>query len=152
MTNDSMIGKEAPDFTLSGEPETVSLRSFRGKSVVVLFFYPKDGTAICTKEACSFRDSYQDFSDSGATVIGISSDSVDSHKEFAQQHRLPFLLLSDPDGKVRKLYNVKPTLGIMPGRATFVVDKEGIIRHSFQSQLDATKHVNEALRSVKSLV
>ena len=81
----------------------------------MLFFYPKDGTAVCTKEACSFRDAYEDFVQAGAVVIGVSSDSAESHQAFASGHRLPFVLLADADGSLRKAFGVPKTLGIMPG-------------------------------------
>jgi len=145
-------GSQAPDFSLTAsDGKSVTLSSFRGKSVVVLFFYPKNGTAVCTKEACLFRDSYDEFAENGATVLGISSDDVQSHLQFAQDNSLQFILLSDPDGSVRKQYQIKSTLGIIPGRETFVIDKQGVIRHSFQSQLNAQKHVTEALDWVKKL-
>src|SRR5579872_4220369 len=101
------VGDLAPDFTLpSATGESVSLESFIGKKNIVLYFYPKDNTGGCTAEACSFRDSYEVFKDAGAEVIGVSSDSADSHERFAAKHRLPFILLSDKDKAVRKLYGV----------------------------------------------
>ena len=118
---------------------------------MVVYFYPKDFTQGCTAEACSFRDSYESFKDLGAEVIGISSDSQDSHRGFAQRHHLPFILLSDMDGSTRKAYGVKKTLGLFPGRVSFVIDKKGIIRHVFSSQSRATAHVGEALNVLKSL-
>jgi peroxiredoxin Q/BCP len=139
-------GAPAPDFTLddqNGSP--VSLGHFRGRKNVVVYFYPKDDTPGCTKESCSFRDHYAAFQDAGAEVIGISSDSVKSHKAFAEKHRLPFTLLADPGGKVRSAFGVPRTAGVLPGRVTYVIDKQGTIRHAFNSQLDATRHVDEAL-------
>ena len=118
---------------------------------MVVYFYPKDFTRGCTAEACSFRDSYEAFKDLGAEVIGISSDSQDSHRDFAQQHHLPFILLSDADGSVRKAYEVKKSLGLFAGRVSFVIDKKGIIRLIFSSQTRATAHVGEALNVLKSL-
>ena len=118
---------------------------------MVVYFYPKDFTRGCTAEACSFRDSYEAFKDLGAEVIGISSDSQDSHRDFAQQHHLPFILLSDADGSVRKAYEVKKSLGLFAGRVSFVIDKKGIIRLIFSSQTRATAHVEEALNVLKSL-
>ena len=146
------VGDHAPDFTLtsqSGQP--VSLADYRGKSAVVLFFYPKDGTPVCTKEACSFRDAYEDFVQAGAVVIGVSADSWENHRAFASGHRLPFILLSDADGALRKAFGVPKTLGIMPGRVTYVIDKEGIVQHVFNSQFAADRHVAEALAVVRQL-
>jgi peroxiredoxin Q/BCP len=138
-------GQQAPDFTLpDATGKEVRLGDLRGRPVV-LYFYPKDDTPGCTKEACAFRDQYQDFGDAGAVVIGVSSDSSESHRKFAERHRLPFTLLADRGGKVRKLYGVPATLGLLPGRVTFVIDAGGVVRHVFNSQLDATRHVREAL-------
>jgi len=145
-------GEHAPDLELSnaaGAP--VKLSDFAGKKCVVLYFYPKDDTPGCTVEACSFRDAYDVFTEAGAEVIGVSSDSVSSHDAFAKKHRLPMTLLSDPGGKVRDQYGVKSTLGLFPGRVTFVIDKEGVVRHAFSSQLRFSKHVDEALEVVKRL-
>jgi peroxiredoxin Q/BCP len=147
------IGDRAPDFTLpstTGEPVTLS--ACFGSKPVVLFFYPKDDTPGCTAEACSFRDRYDAFSEAGALVLGVSSDSVDSHQRFASKHRLPMTLLSDRDGKVRALYGVRSTLGILPGRATFVIDASGVVRHVFVSQFRFQRHAAEALDVVRTLV
>jgi len=146
------VGDTAPDFRLPTENGSyVSVADFLGKKNVVVYFYPKDFTQGCTAEACSFRDSYESFKDLGAEVIGISSDSQNSHRDFAQQHHLPFILLSDVDGSVRKAYEVKKTLGLFAGRVSFVIDKKGVIRHIFSSQTRATAHVGEALNILKSL-
>ena len=146
------VGDTAPDFTLTSQAgESVSLGNFRGKSAVVLYFYPKDDTPGCTSEACAFRDSYQVFKDAGAEVIGVSSDSPHSHEQFAKKHNLPFILLSDSGNQVRKLYGVPATLWILPGRVTYVIDKEGIVRHVFDSMLDFKAHVDEALRTLKAI-
>jgi peroxiredoxin Q/BCP len=146
------IGDQAPDFTLNSQDGTpVSLKDFLGKKSVVLYFYPKDNTGGCTKEACSFRDSFTAFTDAGAEVFGVSSDSEKSHVGFAEKQHLPFKLLSDPGAKVRKLYGVPSTIGLIPGRVTFVIDKGGIVRLVFNSQLDAEKHVTEALKVIKDL-
>jgi peroxiredoxin Q/BCP len=144
------VGDQAPDFTLptaTGEPLTLS--SLRGRPVVV-YFYPKDETPGCTAEACTFRDQYEEFASAGAEVVGISSDSVSSHQRFAAKHSLPMKLLSDEDGKVRKLYGVKPTLGIIPGRATFVIDAEGVVRLVFSSQFRFAQHAGKALAIIRS--
>jgi peroxiredoxin Q/BCP len=140
----------APDFTLPDQQDRpVRLSDFRGKKTVVLYFYPKDETRGCTAEACKFRDDYEDFTAAGAEVIGVSHDSVASHAAFAANRRLPFTLLSDPDGAVRKLYDVPRQLLVVPGRTTFVIDRAGTIRHVFSALFDATKHVEEALRVVR---
>ncbi len=146
------VGDHAPDFALTSQAgQRVSLAEFRGSKAVVLFFYPKDGTSVCTKEACGFRDAYEDFVQAGAVVIGVSSDSAERHKAFASGHRLPFVLLADTDGSLRRAFGVPKTLGIMPGRVTYVIDKEGIVRHVFNSQFAADRHVAEALAVVREL-
>ena len=145
-------GDRAPNFTAETHTgQKISLIDFQGKQAVVLYFYPKDGTAICTKEACAFRDAYEDFVQAGAAVIGVSTDSLDSHRTFATGQRLPFLLISDEDGSLRKLYGVPKTFGILPGRVTYVIDRDGIVRHVFNSQLFAGRHVSEALEIVRKL-
>jgi peroxiredoxin Q/BCP len=145
-------GAKAPEFTLFNEAgKTVKLADFLGRSEVVLFFYAKDNTLICSAEACGFRDQFKDFSDAGATVIGISSDSSDSHRRFAARLKLLFVLLSDPAGLVRKLYRVPATLGVIPGRTTFLIDRKGIIQRIFSSQFQPAKHVSEALAALREL-
>jgi peroxiredoxin Q/BCP len=118
------LGDQAPDFSLStGSGDTFHLADQRGKAVV-LYFYPKDDTPGCTAEACAFRDQYEDFLDLGAVVVGVSSDSEASHQKFAQKHRLPFPLLADTSGQLRKQYEVpRAFLGLLPGLVTFVIDK-----------------------------
>jgi thioredoxin-dependent peroxiredoxin len=146
------VGSEAPDFTLPSQSgEMVSFSDFLGRKPVVLFFYPKDDTPGCTKQACAFRDDYEGFGKLDAEVMGISSDSVESHRSFAAKHDLPFTLLSDEEGKVRRLYGVPASLGLFPGRVTYVIDKEGVVRHLFSSQLGVEKHVEEALRALHSI-
>jgi thioredoxin-dependent peroxiredoxin len=147
------VGDTAPDFTLPSQSgEEVSLRDFVGKKLaVVLYFYPKDDTPDCTKEACSFRDGYEQFEKLEAEVIGISSDSVNSHQRFVEKHGLPFCLLSDEGGEVRKLYGVPNILGLLPGRVTYVIDKEGVVRHVFSSQLQAARHVEQAFEALGSI-
>lgn len=123
-----------------------------GKKPLVIYFYPKDNTPGCTAEACSFRDQYEDFKDLGAEVIGISSDSVSSHQQFSEQYKLPFILLSDNDKKIKTLFGVPSGLfGLLPGRVTYVTDKNGVIQMIFDSVL-ATKHIPKALQSIKKLV
>ncbi|GAB4215074.1 MAG: peroxiredoxin [Synechococcales cyanobacterium] len=146
------VGDLAPDFTLpnqNGIP--VSLSQFRGQKAVVLFFYPKDDSPGCTAEACAFRDSYGVFQDSGAEVIGISGDSVTDHAGFANRYQFPFLLLSDTNNQVRLRYGVPPTLWVIPGRVTYVIDTQGIIRHIFDSQFDFRAHVQQSLTILQQL-
>ena len=147
------VGQVAPDFTLKGlESKEFTLSSLKGKKSIVLYFYPKDFTPGCTREACAFRDAYEVFTDAGAEVIGVSNDSVGRHEKFARKKNLPFKLLSDPGGKVHKMYEVSPTMfGLLPGRATFVIDREGVIQHAFQSQANINRHVNDALKVVQEL-
>jgi peroxiredoxin Q/BCP len=146
------IGERAPDFTLpSGDGRSVSLADFRSKKTVVLFFYPKDETPGCTREACEFRDSYDAFGEAGAEVIGVSDDDVQSHQSFASHHRLQMTLLSDVGGAVRQKFGVKALFGLVPDRVTFVIDREGIVRHVFAARLRFGKHVDEALAVVKTL-
>ncbi|HEY9865410.1 MAG TPA: peroxiredoxin [Candidatus Obscuribacterales bacterium] len=146
------IGDLAPDFTLTSQTgKSVSIKDFRGQKSVVLYFYPKDDTPGCTAEACAFRDSYQVFKDAGAEVIGISSDTAQSHQQFATKYNLPFILLSDTGNKVRQLYGVPATMWVLPGRVTYVIDKDGVVRHLFDSMLDFSRHVEEALTTLKSI-
>lgn len=152
MTRSIQVGDKAPDFTLtsqSGDP--VRLYDRLGERAVVLYFYPKDDTRGCTAEACAFRDSHEVFTDAGAEVIGVSSDSVNRHAAFAGRHKLPFTLLSDEKGKVRKEYGVPTTLGLIPGRVTYVIDREGTVRHVFNSMTGIDRHVTDALEVVREI-
>lgn len=143
-------GDLAPDFTLPDQDDRpVTLSDLRGGWVVV-YFYPADDTPGCTAESCSFRDSHEDFVDAGATVIGISGDSVESHRKFADKHRLPFTLLADTDGEVRRRFGVSKTLGLLPGRVTYVIDPDGVVSKAFSSQFRPTKHIGEALDAIRS--
>jgi thioredoxin-dependent peroxiredoxin len=145
------VGDVAPDFTLPSQSgKLVSLKDLVGKKAIVLYFYPKDDTPGCTKEACAFRDDHERFGNLEAEVIGVSSDSVESHERFVEKHGLPFTLLSDEGGEVRKLYGVPNTLGLFPGRVTYLIDKEGVVRHVFSSQLGVTQHVKRALRALEA--
>jgi peroxiredoxin Q/BCP len=146
------VGDKAPDFTLASQSgEDVRLYDKLGQGAVVLYFYPKDDTRGCTAEACAFRDSHEVFTEAGAQVIGVSSDSVDRHAAFAGRHHLPFTLLSDQKGQVRKQYGVPTTLGVIPGRVTYVIDREGTVRHAFNSLTGIDRHVSEALEVVKRI-
>ena len=142
-------GEPAPVFTATAhDGQRIALEDYRGKSAVVLFFYPKDGTTICTQEACAFRDSYEKFAEAGAVVIGISSDSNDSHRKFATDHRLSFPLISDQDGALRKLFAVPNNLGLLPGRVTYVIDQQGVIRLIFNAAFASQGHVEAALKAL----
>jgi peroxiredoxin Q/BCP len=117
----------------------------------VVFFYPQDGTPVCTAEACAFRDAFEDFVRAGAAVIGVSGDSLDRHRAFAEERRLPYLLVSDEDGELRRAFEVPKTLGLFPGRVTYVIDQAGVVRHVFNSPLAAGQHVREALGVLEGL-
>jgi peroxiredoxin Q/BCP len=146
------VGDKAPSFTLpSSTGVSVALSDLLGQRPIVLFFYPKDDTMGCTAEACTFRDLHDEFVESGVEVIGISSDSVGSHQRFASNHGLRMTLLSDAGGHVRALYGVRATLGLLPGRVTFVIDRSGIVRHVFASQFRFREHAESALDVVKRL-
>jgi peroxiredoxin Q/BCP len=127
------------------------LGSLIGKRSIVLYFYPKDKSPGCTTQACTFRDQYQAFKDQGAEVIGISSDSIESHKKFALKYELPFTILSDTNGKVRKLYGVPSSMGILPGRVTYIIDRKGVVRQIFSSQTRVKEHVNKALETLLNI-
>jgi len=128
-----------------------SLYDLLKEKSVVLYFYPKDNTPGCTKQACEFRDQYEVFQEQGAEVVGISSDSVASHQRFEQEFRLPFLLLSDKGGHIRSLYGVPRKLGLLPGRVTYIIDKKGIVRYIFNSMTKPLEHVSTALEVLKDL-
>jgi thioredoxin-dependent peroxiredoxin len=146
------VGARAPSFQLpDSSGKIVNSDDFIGKNNLVVYFYVKDFTSGCTRETCSFRDAYQDFKNLGAEVIGISSDSETSHDAFAKKHQVPFILLSDQKGSARKAFGVKRTLGIMPGRVTFLIDKKGVVRDVFSSATNMDAHVEEALRVLKTL-
>jgi len=147
------VGNKIPDFKAKDtNGNDFDSQKIVGQKPLVIYFYPKDNTPGCTAEACSFRDQYEDFTDLGAEVIGISSDSVASHQKFTKQYQLPFILLSDHDKKIRTLFGVKPNLfGLLSGRVTYVVDKNGIIQMIFDS-MKATKHIPKALEAIKKLV
>ncbi|MCG6134359.1 MAG: peroxiredoxin [Nostoc sp. LLA-1] len=146
------VGDTAPDFTLPAQNgATISLRDFRGKQAVVLYFYPKDDTPGCTAESCAFRDQYEVFKTAGAEVIGVSGDSSDSHQKFAAKHNLPFTLLSDKDNQVRKQYGATTAFGLIPGRVTYVIDQQGVVQYVFDSMLNFKGHVEEALKTLQQL-
>ncbi len=140
-------GDTLPDFTLLDQNGTsYASDKVKGKQPVVVYFYPKNFTPGCTKEACSFRDAYEDFKDLGAEVIGISADSDASHQKFAKRYNLPFILLADTKNKIRKMFGVKTNLlGLLPGRETFVFDANGVLVYKFES-MGATKHIDKSLK------
>ena len=152
MANQITTGDKFPVFTLNNEDgNPVNLQDHIGNPLVV-YFYPKDDTPGCTKEACSFRDNFEDFEDAGAKVFGISADSPRSHKAFKAKHRLPFTLLSDRHNKIRKQLGIKASLlGLLPGRVTYIIDRDGTVKHHFTSQFEAQKHVTESLRVIKEM-
>ena len=147
------VGSEVPVFSLPDQNgNAYSLKDVLGKKKLVIYFYPKDDTPGCTKEACYFQDMFEVFKEADAEVIGISGQSVESHKKFADKNRLTFTLLSDEGNKIRKQFGV-PTnfLGLLPGRVTYVVDKTGKVNYMFNSQTEVTKHIDEALRIIQEL-
>ncbi len=146
------VGDEAPEFSLPAQDgRMVSLKEYKGVKNVVLYFYPKDFTMGCSAEARSFGENYDEIAKMGAEVIGVSSDTPESHQKFATECNARFLMLSDSDGNVRKAYGATGTLGFVPGRVTFVIDKQGVVRHVFSSQVRPKQHVDEAMNALKSL-
>ncbi len=140
----------APDFQLpDASGQMVSLAQFRGQWVV-LYFYPKDDTPGCTAEACAFRDHYEQFQNAGAVVIGVSGDDTPSHERFKSKYNLPFILVSDANNQLRKTYGVPATFGLIPGRVTYVIDPEGVVRLVFDSQFDFRAHVDKALATIQA--
>jgi len=145
------VGDPAPEVLFNlADGRQVNLSQLRGDRGMVLFFYPKDNTPVCTKQACSFRDAYQQFVAAGVEVVGISSDSATSHQQFAGRHQLPFPLASDRDGALRKAFGVPKTLGIFPGRVTYLIDPQGIVQMVFSAQLASDEHVQRALEAIGS--
>jgi peroxiredoxin Q/BCP len=145
------IGDTIPSFTLKDQHgKDFNIDLYKGKVPLVIYFYPKDDTPGCTKEACSFRDEFEVFTDLNVKVIGISSDDVASHKNFAEKYQLPFTLLADTEKKVRKLFGVpKSFLGLIPGRVTYIINRHGIIVHIFNNMTNAEKHITESLEAIK---
>ncbi|MGV9003471.1 peroxiredoxin [Flavobacterium sp.] len=145
-------GDKIPNFTsIDVDGNTFNSKEYIGKKAVVIYFYPKDDTKVCTDQACSFRDNYEAFKELGAEVIGVSSDSVASHQKFAKKYKLPFILLSDSDKKLRKLFGVpSDLLGLIPGRVTYVADKSGVLQLVFNS-MSGKIHIEKALEIVKRM-
>jgi peroxiredoxin Q/BCP len=144
-------GDEAPDFELPNqEGKMIRLSDIKGQRALVLYFYPKDFTSGCTMEARAFRDMYEEFQRQEAEVVGVSGDSIQSHKEFIEAHQLPFMLLSDAEGRVRDLYGAY-SIGKLPGRVTYLIDKEGIVRMVLSTNINPKKHIDEALRVLREI-
>jgi peroxiredoxin Q/BCP len=152
-TNKLKVGDKVPDFVLKDQNNNdFNIADFRGKQILVIYFYPKDDTPGCTTEACSFRDTFEVFTDLNVKVIGISTDNVSSHKKFEEKYNLPFTLLADTNKKVQKLFGVpKSFLGMIPGRVTYIIDKQGSIVHIFNSMSNAEKHITESLSIIKKM-
>lgn len=149
-------GQPAPDFRgRTADGREIALGDFRGRGPLVLYFYPKDNTPGCTKEACSFRDHHADVEAAGAEIVGVSMDGAESHRKFAADHRLNFPLISDPDGSIAKAYGLVRLGGwipfLPPKRVTFVIDREGVVRRVIASELNMDAHVDGALAALKSL-
>ena len=147
------VGSKIPLFELSDQHgNQFNIENILGQNNLVIYFYPKDDSPGCTKEACSFRDQFEVFADANAMIIGISAQSVKSHLDFAEKHRLNYTLLSDEDNKVRKLFGVPSSFfGLIPGRVTYIVNKKGEVVYLFNSQIQASKHVDKALRIIKEM-
>ena len=147
-----VIGDKLPSFSLPDQNgEIFSSTDYIGKTAMVIYFYPKDDTSGCTKEACKFRDNYENFTDLDVKIVGISGDSIESHKNFADKYNLPFTLLADTQNEVRKLFGVPGTLfGAIPGRVTYVIDKEGKVIQIYNSMIKAENHIDIALKALKN--
>ena len=146
------VGDEVPTFTLLDQDgNDFVIDDYLGSKALVIYFYPKDNTTGCIKEACEFRDNYDAFKDVDAKIIGISSDDVNSHKNFATKYNLPFTLLADVNNEVREKFGVPNSLfGVIPGRVTYVVDEKGVVIHIYESLVKAQRHIEEALEILKN--
>jgi peroxiredoxin Q/BCP len=144
------IGEKAPLF--SGKDQDgneIKLDDYLGKKNIVLFFYPKDDTPVCTAEACSFRDNYDKFRNLDTEIIGVNQASVASHKNFAEKYRLTFPIINDEENKIKKLYKVPNKFFVLAGRVTYVIDKQGLIKHAINNMFDGEVHITETLKSLK---
>ena len=145
-------GTTAPDFEgAADDGSTFRLSDFRGKKNVVLYFYPKDFTPGCTKEACNFRDESETGERHDAIVVGVSSDTTESHSSFKEQHKLNFPLIADPDKRIIKTYQAQGLLGLIPARVTYIIDKQGVIRKSFRHDLSIGKHLSDTLAALDAV-
>lgn len=143
-----VVGDNVPSFTLTDQDGKVfNIRDYIGKKVLVIYFYPKDESMVCTKEACAFRDSFDAFTKAGAMVIGVNGGTVASHKEFQQHYKLPFTLLSDPGNKVYNLFGVQGKM-FFSGRETFVINLKGKIVYTHEAMLQGKEHADDALQFI----
>ena len=148
--NTLVVGDPMPAFALTDQNGKVfNSTDHVGKSILVIYFYPKDESMVCTKEACSFRDSFNDFTKAGAKVIGINGGTVASHKEFSDHYKLPFILLSDPDNKVYHLFGVQNKM-FMTGRETFIIGLNGKVAFAYEAMMQGKKHADDALAFIKA--
>lgn len=145
-------GTAAPDFEAELENgDAFKLADYRGRKNVVLYFYPKDFTPGCTREACTFRDNYGEVEQYDAVIVGVSADSAESHQEFRQKHELPFPLIPDPDKRVIKLYDADGLFGLMTARATYVIDKAGVVRAALRHDFAVSRHLPEVLDALRAI-
>jgi peroxiredoxin Q/BCP len=145
------VGTKVPEFTLADQDgNDLCIKDFEGKKNIVIYFYTKDHARICTKQACYFRDHYELFTEADAVLLGISSQTVDSHKKFKEKHNLNFTLLSDENNAVRKMFGV-PTLGMLSGRFTYIIDNHGKVSYVIRTQFNIKKHVDEATRILREM-
>lgn len=145
-------GDRIPEFEArDASGELIHSSTLTGRQNLVIFFYPKNFTGGCTAEVCSFRDNIKDFSAYNARVIGISGDSADSHKQFTGAYNLPFTLLADENRNIRTLFGIEKVMGVLENRVTFIIDKKGIIRERYVSQIFPTKHITRALTALAEI-
>jgi peroxiredoxin Q/BCP len=146
-------GTVAPQFTATLDSgETFNLGEWRGRKHVVLYFYPKDDTRGCTREACAFRDNYEPITALDAIIVGVSADSADSHQQFREKHSLPFPLIPDTDKQLSKLYGARGLFGLTTARITYVIDKQGIIRGAFRHEVRGIgDHIEDAIRTLQEI-
>ena len=142
----------APDFDATLDTGgAFRLSQLRGEKNVVLYFYPRDFSSGCTAQACSFRDSYSEIRDHDAVIIGVSGDSAESHRDFKEAHTLPFPIISDPDGRLRNLYEVRSVIPLLRPRVTYVIDKQGIIQAAFRHDLAIGRHLSDTLAALEAI-